>query len=109
MIFIKRLYRENPGREIHVIVDNLATHKQADVKAWVEKRKRLTMHFTPTYASWLNQIEIWFNIITRDVLRGGIWPSKKALVRQIITYIKAYNNNSPKPFKWTYTGKPLTV
>lgn len=109
LIFIKRLYRGNPGREIHVIVDNLATHKQADVKAWVEKRKRLTMHFTPTYASWLNQIEIWFNIITRDVLRGGIWPSKKALVRQIITYIKAYNNNSPKPFKWTYTGKPLTV
>lgn len=109
LIFLKRLYRNNPGKEIHVIVDNLSTHKQADVQAWVNKRKRLTMHFTPTYASWLNQIEIWFNIFTRDVLRGGVWPSKKALIEQIMNYIKAYNLNSPKPFKWTYTGKPLTV
>lgn len=109
LIFLKRLYRENPGKEMHVIVDNLSTHKQADVMAWVAKRKRLTMHFTPTYSSWLNQIEIWFNIFTRDVLRGGVWPSKKALVSQIMTYIKGYNENSPKPFQWTYTGKPLTA
>lgn len=109
LIFLKRLYRENPGRHIHVIADNLSTHKQTDVMAWVAKRKRLTMHFTPTYASWLNQIEIWFNIFTRDVLRGGVWPSKKALVSQIMDYIKAYNSSSPKPFKWTYTGKPLAA
>ena len=67
------------------------------------------MHFTPAYSSWLNQIEIWFNIFTRDVLRGGVWPSKKALISQVMAYIKGYNNNSPKPFKWTYTGKPLTA
>ncbi len=64
--FLKRLYRQYPGKELHIIADNLATHKQADVAAWVSKTKRVHMHFTPTYASWLNQIEIWFNIFTRD-------------------------------------------
>ena len=107
--FLKRLYRQYPSRQLHVIVDNLSTHKQEDVRKWVTKRKRLTLHFTPTYASWLNQIEIWFNIFTRDVLRGGVWPSKQALVEQIINYIKSYNQLWAKPFQWTYTGKPLVV
>lgn len=66
--FLKRLYRRYPGRHLHVIADNLATHTQEDVRKWVAKRKRLTLHFAPTYASWLNRIEIWFNIFTRDVL-----------------------------------------
>jgi transposase len=107
--FLKRLYRRYPGRQLHIIVDNLATHKQEDVRKWGDKRKRLTLHFTPTYASWLNQIEIWFNIFTRDVLRGGVWPSKHALVGQIMSYIKNDNQLWAKPFQWTYTGKPLTV
>lgn len=107
--FLKQLYRKNPGKDLHVIVDNLATHKQADVKSWVASKKRIHMYFTPTYASWLNQIEIWFNIFTRDVLRGGVWPSKQALVRQIMEYIKNYNQLWAKPFRWTYTGEPLTV
>jgi transposase len=107
--FLKSLYRQYPGKELHIIVDNLATHKQADVRAWVSSKRRVRMYFTPTYASWLNQIEIWFNIFTRDVLRGGIWPSKKALVNQIMRYIKNYNQLWAKPFRWTYTGEPLTV
>lgn len=107
--FLKRLYRQYPGKELHLIVDNLATHKQADVTAWGASKKRVHMHFTPTYASWLNQIEIWFNILTRDVLRGGIWPSKSALVGQIMSYIKNYNSLWAKPFRWTYTGDPLVV
>jgi len=65
------------------------------------------MHFTPTRASWLNQVEIWFNIFTRDVVRGGVWASKKALVDQIMLYVKSYNRNSARPFNWTYTGEPL--
>ena len=109
LIFLKRLYRQYPHKQLHVIVDNLSTHKEGEVRKWVEKRKRLTMHFTPTYASWLNQIEIWFNIFSRDVLRGGVWPSKQALVSQILSYIKNYNQLWAKPFKWTYTGKPLTA
>lgn len=107
--FLKRLYRQYPGRQLHVIVDTLATHKQEDVRKWVVKRKRLTLHFTPTYASWLNQIEIWFNIFTHDVLHGGVWPSKRALVEQIMSYIKNYNQLWAKPFQWMYTGKPLTA
>lgn len=107
--FIKRLYRQYPGKELHIIVDNLATHKQADVKAWVDSKKRVHMHFTPTYASWLNQIEIWFNIFSRDVMRGGIWPSKQALVGQIMEYVRNYNKLWAKPFRWTYTGEPLTA
>lgn len=107
--FLKRLYRQYPGKDLHIILDNLATHKQADVKAWVASKKRVHMHFTPTYASWLNQIEIWFNIFSRDVIRGGVWPSKRALVGQIMEYIRNYNQLWAKPFRWTYTGEPLTV
>jgi transposase len=107
--FLKRLYRENPGRHLHVIVDNLSVHKHRNVREWMEKRRRLTLHFTPTYASWLNQIEIWFNIFSRDVLKGGVWKSKKELVDQILMYIKKYNAERARPFQWTYTGKPLTL
>jgi transposase len=77
--------------------------------AWAEKRRRLRLHFTPTYASWLNQIEIWFNIFSRDVLKGGIWRSKRALVTQIMHYIRCYNEQSAHPFKWTYKGEPLSA
>ncbi|MHB1934934.1 MAG: IS630 family transposase [Leptospirillum sp.] len=107
--FLKRLYRENPGRHLHVIVDTLSVHKHRKVREWIEKRRRLTLHFTPTYASWLNQIEIWFSIFSRDVLKGGVWKSKKELVDQILLYIRKYNKERARPFKWTYTGKPLTV
>jgi len=106
--FLKHLYRKYTHKHIHVILDNLSVHKNKKVKEWVAKRRYLTLHFTPTYASWLNQIEIWFNIFSRDVLRGGIWKSKRQLVGQIMLYIKRYNEEQAHPFPWTYTGKPLT-
>ncbi|GHU11431.1 IS630 family transposase [Betaproteobacteria bacterium] len=107
--FLKHLYRSTPGKELHIIADNLSAHKQKDVMAWVNKRRRLHLHFTPTYSSWLNQIEIWFNIFTRSVLKGGVWHSKQALVAQIMLYIRRYNEQSAHPFRWTYEGKPLTA
>ncbi len=107
--FIKHLYRANPGKELHIIADNLSAHKHSAVLEWVNKRRRLHLHFTPTYASWLNQIEIWFNIFSRAVLKGGIWRSKQALVSQIMTYIRRYNEQHAHPFKWTYEGKPLSA
>jgi len=107
--FLKYLYRKYPGKHLHIIMDNLATHKHQEVTAWAAKRRRLTIHFTPTYASWLNQVEIWFNIFSRDVIRGGIWHSKKELVDQILHYIKKYTEERAHPFKWTYTGKPLAA
>ncbi len=109
LIFLKRLYRKYPRREMHIILDNLSMHKSRVINEWVEKRRRLTLHFTPTYSSWLNQIEIWFGILTKDVLKGGVWRSKQQLVKQIIEYIKTYNKERAKPFSWTYTGKPLTI
>jgi putative transposase len=107
--FLKRLYRAHPHKHLHVIADNLPLHKHSDVMEWVSRRRRLTLHFTPTYASWLNQIEIWFNIFARDVVKGGVWKSKKDLVDQIMFYIKRYNRDRAHPFKWTYTGKVLVA
>lgn len=107
--FLKMLYRKYPGKHLHVIVDNLAVHKHQKIKDWAAGKRRMTMHYTPTYSSWLNQVEIWFNIFARDVLRDGVWRSKQQLVGQIMEYIKNYNELWAKPFKWTYTGKPLVA
>jgi AraC-like DNA-binding protein len=105
---VTALYRKYPRRQLYVICDNLSVHKHKDVTAWAAKRRRLTIVHTPTYASWLNQVEIFFNIFTREVMRGGVWASKKELVDQIMYYIKSYNQDAV-PFSWNYTGKPLTV
>jgi len=107
--FFKHLYRQHPRKQLHIIMDNLSVHKHKDVSEWLAKRRRLTVHFTPTYASWLNQIEIWFHIFTRDVIRGGIWHSKRDLVQQIMDYIRKYSKERAHPFRWTYTGKPLAA
>ena len=107
--FLKYLYRAHPGKQLHVILDNLSVHKHREITAWVERRRRLTLHFTPTYASWLNQVEIWFNIFSRDVLKDAVWHSKSELVRQIMQYIRVYSSERARPFRWTYTGKPLAA
>ena len=105
--FLKYLYRRFPGKQLHVICDNFVAHKHAAVKEWVSHRRRLTLHFTPTYASWMNQVEIWFRIFSRDVIHGGAWPSKQELINQIMAYIDSYNQSRAHPFTWTYTGRPL--
>jgi transposase len=107
--FLKHLYRKYPHKQLHVIVDNYSAHKHEKVKEWAKQRTRLTLHFTPTYASWLNQIEIWFGILTRDVIRDGVWQSKQELVQSIMRYIRRYNEERAVPFKWTYTGKPCVA
>lgn len=107
--FLKALYRAHPRTELHVILDNLSVHKHAEVLDWASRRRRLTLHFTPTYASWLNQVEIWFGIFARDVLKDGVWHSKAELIAQIMTYIRSYSEQRAKPFRWTYTGKPLAA
>jgi len=107
--FLKALYRANPRRELHVSLDNLSVHKHHEVFAWVARRRRLTLHFTPTYASWLNQVEIWFGIFGRDVLEDAVWHSKAELVSHIMKYIRSYSSERATPFAWTYTGKPLAA
>jgi transposase len=105
--FLKKLDRTYRNKKLHIIVDNLAIHKNKVVKDWLGGKRKIQLHFTPTYASWLNQIEIWFNILSKDVVKGGIWKSSKQMAEQIMEYIKTYNSTRAKPFEWTYTGKPL--
>ena len=107
--FLKKIDRKYRNKKIHVIVDNLSVHKHKDVKEWVAGKRKITLHFTPTYSSWLNQVEIWFNILTKDVIKGGIWKSSRQLADQLMEYIKTYNKTRAKPFEWTYTGKPLKI
>lgn len=109
LAFLKYLYRKYPHKQLHVIADNLSAHKHKDVMEWVNRRRRLTLHFTPTYASWLNQIEIWFSIFTRDVVKGGVWHSKQQLIDRILYYINKYNEERAHPFQWTYRGTLLAA
>lgn len=107
--FLQELYNSYGDRELCIIADNLAVHKHEKVKKWLKKHKNVKMFFTPTYSSWLNQIEIWFGILSRDVLKDGVWDSKEELIECIMKYIKYYNEKKAKVFKWTYTGKVLTA
>lgn len=100
--FLKVLDRKYRNVELHLILDNLAVHKNKKVKEWLGKKRKFHVHYTPTYSSWLNQIEIWFGILTRDVLKDAVWHSKKQLVDQLMEYVKYYNDKRAKPFKWTY-------
>lgn len=69
LLFLKSLKKKYPKKELHIIVDNLAVHKHNDIKSWLSRSKHLYMHYTPKYSSWSNQIEIWLNMITKDVLK----------------------------------------
>lgn len=108
LIFLKNLARCYPRRELHLIMDNLSMHKHEEIQKWLKRNKRVEVHFTPTYASWLNQIELWFSILARKIIHRGIFSSKQELVNKIMEFIKRYNKEA-KPFRWTYTGDPLTV
>ena len=88
-------------KQIHLILDNLSAHKTAAVRAWRERHPHVQFHFTPTYSSWLNQVEIWFGMISRDCIRRGIFRSVVDLVSKILSYVRLYNRNA-QPFRWTY-------
>ena len=89
------------GKEVHVIADNLSAHKTAQVSTFLAQHPNVTMHFTPTYSSWLNQVELWFGKIERDVIARGIFTSLADLKRKLMRYIRHYNKN-PKPVKWKH-------
>lgn len=88
-------------REIHIILDNLSIHKTSKVRDWLESRPNWNFHFTPTYSSWLNQVEIWFSIISRRCIRRGVFNSVRHLISEIKAFIEKYNKNA-RPFKWSY-------
>lgn len=105
--FLKHLDQNVPQKlDIHVVVDNYATHKHPAVKRWLATHDRWHVHYTPTYASWLNQVEIWFNIITQRAIRRGTFSSVKELIGKIEEYITRYNRH-PQPFVWTATADSI--
>ena len=89
--------------DIHLVVDNYATHKHAKVRAWLARRPRYHVHYTPTYASWLNQVERWFGIITQQAIRRGSFTSVAQLRKNIDAFVENYNRNR-RPFAWTATA-----
>ncbi len=93
--------RQPKGREIHIIVDNLSAHKTQRVQEFLAAHPTVKIHYTPTYASWLNQVENWFSKIERDVIARGVFTSVNNLKTKLMHYIRHYNR-SPKPIKWTY-------
>jgi len=99
--FLNKINRETPaGRELHLIVDNYATHKHPKVRAWLEQHPRFHFHFTPTSASWLNAVEGFFAKLTRQRLKRGVFKGIVDLQAAINRYL-AETNDNPKPFTWT--------
>jgi len=101
--FLKTIDREVPKRlQVHLILDNYATHNHPNVRAWLAKHPRFHLHFTPTSSSWLNMVEIFFSQLTDKAIRRGIFHSVPDLIDAIQTYLAAHNQN-PEPFQWTAT------
>jgi transposase len=104
--FLKKVARAYPRRELHVVVDNYHTHKHPEITAWLAKNPRITLHFTPTSGSWLNLVEVFFGIITRQAIRRGTFTSVKDLIAAIETYIDGWNERC-QPFTWTKTADQI--
>lgn len=100
--FLTDIVTQQPaGKEIHVIADNLSAHKTGRVDEFLAQHPRVHLHFTPTYSSWLNQVELWFAKIERDVIARGVFTSVSDLKRKLMRYIRQYNQQA-KPVKWKY-------
>ncbi len=100
--FLSDIVAHQPrNREIHIIADNLSAHKTQRVRDFLQTHPNFQIHYTPTYSSWLNQVENWFSKIERDVIARGIFTSLKDLHKKLMTYIRLYNNVA-KPIKWSY-------
>ena len=104
--FLKHVAKAYPRVKLHIVADNYATHKHPAVQAWLANNPRVTMHYTPTSGSWLNMIEIFFGIITRQAIRRGTFTSVKDLIAAIETYIDGWNERC-QPFIWTKTADQI--
>ena len=104
--FLRQVASAYPRVRLHIVADNYGTHKHPDVKAWLAKNPRITLHFTPTSASWLNMAEIFFSIITRQAIRRGSFTSVSDLISAIEAFINGWNDRC-QPFTWTKTPDEL--
>jgi transposase len=110
LAFLKHLARAYPDRgdgvELHLVMDNYATHKRVEVRDWLAANPRIHVHFTPTSGSWLNLVEVWFGIIERQAIRRGVFPSVRDLTTKIRAFITAWNRRK-HPFIWTKTPEEI--
>lgn len=105
--FLRQIDKAVPPKlDVHIIVDNSSTHKHARIKRWMAARPRFHVHFTPTYSSWLNQVEIWFNRITQQAIRRGTFSSVKQLISRIDQFVQSYNAKA-QPFVWKATAESI--
>jgi len=103
VVFLKEVVSLCPRhKQIHIILDNLSAHKTTLVREFLKLNPQVHFHFTPTYSSWLNQVELWFAKIERDVIARGIFTSVPDLARKLRRYINAYSANA-RPFQWKYS------
>ncbi|ABW12825.1 putative transposase [Parafrankia sp. EAN1pec] len=106
LAFLKNAVEPHAGREVHIVLDNLGIHTTPDVRSWLTQNPHVHFHFTPIGSSWINQIETWFGIITRQSIRRGTFSSVQILINQIRDYIAHWNSN-PEPFVWTATADEI--
>lgn len=104
--FMKKVARTYPDRELHVVLDNSSTHNTDEIRAWLQAHPRIHFHYTPTSASWLNQIEGFFGILAKQSLSVTDFASKRALQDHLVAYLRAWNKH-PTPFEWTKPAKAL--
>lgn len=105
--FLRRIEDDVPGElDIHLILDNASTHKTPAIRRWLLQRPRFHMHFTPTSASWINQVERWFAMLTEKQLRRGVHRSTRQLEKAVREYLRTYNAD-PRPFTWTKTADQI--
>ena len=106
LAFLNALVRAFPRKPLHVVLDNSSTHSTPEVKRWLERHPRVHFHFTPTSASWLNMIEIWFSILTKQQVRRGVYHDVPELIAAIEHFIEGYNERA-QPFVWTKTAEQV--
>ncbi len=106
LAFCKAAVKPHAGKDIHIVLDNLSTHTTADVQQWLTDNPHVHFHFTPVGSSWMNQIETWFGIITRQSIRRGTFTSVTVLIKTIRDYIAHWNADA-QPFTWTATAHEI--
>jgi transposase len=106
LAFLNTLVKAYPRRPLHVVLDNSSTHSTPEVQRWLERHKRVHFHFTPTSASWMNMVEIWFSILTKQQVRRGVYHDVPELISAIEHFIDGYNERA-QPFVWTKTAEQI--
>ncbi len=108
LAFLNQIVRAYPRKPLHVVLDNSSTHSTPEVTRWLARHRRVHFHFTPTSASWMNMVEIWFSILTNQQIRRGVYRDVPELIAAIEHFIAGYNERA-QPFVWTKTAEEILV